>query len=174
MSDAGDAVRNAAQIEYWNEVSGPKWVALDDVINAQIEPVGVAAMDRAEVSASDRVIDVGCGCGPTSLGLARRASAGRVTGIDISGPMLARARERADAAGLANLSFERADAQTHAFEGGGTDLVFSRFGVMFFDDPVAAFANLGRALTADGRMVFACWQGLGDNAWMRVPIAAVA
>jgi len=172
MSDA--AAPNAAQIEYWNTVSGPKWVALDDVINAQIEPMGEAALGRAEVRADDRVIDVGCGCGPTSLELARRSARGRVTGVDISGPMLERARERAEEAGLSHLSFERADAQTHAFEPGGADLVFSRFGVMFFADPVAAFANLGRALASDGRLVFACWQGIGDNPWMRVPVAAVA
>ena len=174
MSDAGDDVRNAAQIEYWNEVSGPKWVALDDVINAQIEPVGEAAMDRAEVSATDRVIDVGCGCGPTSLGLARRANAGSVTGIDISGPMLERARERATAAGLANLSFEHADAQTHALIPESFELVFSRFGVMFFADATAAFANLHQALVPGGRLAFVCWQGLDRNPWMRVPLAAAA
>ncbi|MEZ4218915.1 MAG: class I SAM-dependent methyltransferase [Myxococcota bacterium] len=173
---------NAQQITYWNEVSGAKWVALHEVIDAQIEPLGTAAMDRAAPAPGERVLDVGCGCGQTSLELARRVGpSGAVEGVDISAPMLARARERARDAGLANARFHQADAQTARFGGdaegalpAGFDLVFSRFGVMFFADPQAAFANLLGALRPGGRIAWATWQALADNPWMRVPMAAAA
>jgi len=164
---------NAAQIEYWNEVTGPKWAALGDLIDAQIGPLGCTAMDRAPVVPGERVIDVGCGCGHTSLELSRRVGAeGHVLGIDISAPMLGRAHELAR--GVENVSLLEADAQTHAFEAGGADLVFSRFGVMFFDDPTAAFANLRAALRPGGRLAFVCWQGLDRNPWLALPLATVA
>jgi ubiquinone/menaquinone biosynthesis C-methylase UbiE len=97
-----------------------------------------------------------------------------VLGIDISAPMLARARERARAEKLANVVFENADAQTYAFTPDSVDLVFSRFGVMFFADPVAAFANLARALRPGGRLAFVCWQAFAQNPWMRDAVAAIA
>lgn len=165
---------NAQQIEYWNEVSGARWVALGDVIDAQIAPLGEVALARAAARAGERVLDVGCGCGATSLALARAVGAeGRVVGIDVSAPMLARARERAALEGLAQLSFVNADAQTHAFAG-DFDLLFSRFGVMFFADFPAAFANLRRALRPGGRLLFLCWRELERNPWMQVPIEAAS
>jgi SAM-dependent methyltransferase len=97
-----------------------------------------------------------------------------VTGLDISEPMLARARERAAECGLAQLTFVNGDAQTFAFDAGSRDLVYSRFGVMFFHDPTAALANLRSALRPGGRVAFACWQELGRNPWMLVPLLAVA
>lgn len=173
---------NAQQIAYWNEVSGAKWVAMNDVIDAQLEPLGAAALDRAAPTPGERVLDVGCGCGHTSLELARRVGpSGEVVGVDVSAPMLARARDRAREAGLANVRFHQADAQTVRFAADGTgdlpadfDLAFSRFGVMFFADPQAAFANLLRALRPGGRVAWATWQSLADNPWMRVPMAAAA
>ncbi len=166
---------NAEQIEYWNETSGPKWVALADVLDAQIGPLGELAMARAALRAGERVLDVGCGCGQTILELARRVGPrGHVQGIDISGPMLARARERARQGGVSNAEFLLADAQTAALERGRFDLLFSRFGVMFFADPAAAFGNLRRALVSGGRLAFVCWQPLGANPWMAVPLAAAA
>jgi SAM-dependent methyltransferase len=164
---------NAEQITYWNEETGPKWVALQELLDEQIAPLGLAAMDRAAVAAGDDVLDVGCGCGQTSLQLAERVgSDGSVLGVDLSAVMLERARERA--AGLANVTFTAADAQTHGFEAGRHDLVFSRFGVMFFEDPVAAFANLRRGLADGGRLAFVAWQELGRNPWMLVPVMAIA
>ena len=163
---------NAAQITYWNEVSGAKWVALQPVIDEQIRPLGRLAMERAALHAGERVLDVGCGCGDTSVELATRvAPGGTVTGIDISGPMLERARASARERGM-TVSFELADAQTHAFAPASVDVLFSRFGVMFFADPGAAFANLHRALRPGGRLVFVCWQSLPDNPWMAVPLGA--
>ena len=166
---------NAEQITYWNETAGAKWVELNSRIDEQIAPIGRAAIDRARVSAGEHVLDVGCGCGQTSLELAERVgSRGSVTGIDISTVMLARARERAAAFDAAQLRFENADAQIAPLEALQADLVFSRFGVMFFADPRAAFANLQRALRPGGRIAFACWQDLARNPWLLTPLMAAA
>lgn len=175
VSVAAGEKPNAAQIEYWNCLSGPKWVALGDRIDAQIEPLGRAVMDRAAVRPGQRILDVGCGCGQTTLELAERVGPkGRVVGVDVSAVMLEHARERAARAGAGNVHFLEADAQTHSFEPGGFDLVYSRFGLMFFEDPKAAFVNLGRTLRRDGRLAFVCWQPLARNPWIRVPLEAVA
>src|SRR5262245_28057109 len=124
---------NAEQITYWNETAGPEWVALEEVLDAQIRPLGEAAMDRLASARGARVLDVGCGTGQTSIELARRVGLdGRVTGIDISAPMLGRAHDRARAAGAANVGFVAADVQTHRFETASADVAFSRFGIMFF------------------------------------------
>ena len=162
---------NADQIRYWNE-SGAKWVALHDAIDLQIRPLGLRAMDRAALHAGDRALDVGCGCGATTIELARRvAPGGSVTGIDISAVMLDEARRRAAAIGAA-AQFMLADAQTYAFAPASVDVVFSRFGVMFFVNPTAAFANLRRALRPEGRLAFVCWRSLPENPWMFVPLGA--
>jgi SAM-dependent methyltransferase len=165
---------NAQQIEYWNEVSGAKWVALNDVIDAQIEPLGSAGIQQAGIRAGARVLDVGCGCGQTTLQLAEAVgSGGTVVGVDISAPMLARASERAAGSGFSNIELKNADAQTFAFDG-SFDHVFSRFGVMFFAEPERAFANLWSALKPGGRLTCLTWQALPQNPWMLVPVAAAA
>ena len=166
---------NAEQIQLWNAPGmGPKWVDLDERLNAMIGPLGNTAIDRAGVASGEAVLDVGCGCGNTTLELARRVgSSGTVTGIDISTVMLERARERIKEAGQGQVDFENADAQTHVFHA-RFDLVFSRFGVMFFADPRAAFANLRSALRPGGRLAFLCWQPVAKNPWMMVPTAAAA
>jgi ubiquinone/menaquinone biosynthesis C-methylase UbiE len=166
---------NAEQIEYWNVQAGPKWLAENARLDAMLAPLGIAALDRAKPGKGERVLDVGCGVGQTSLQLAARVGpTGSVLGVDISAPMLARARERARAEKLANVAFENADAQTYVFTPESVDLVFSRFGVMFFADPGAAFANIARALRPGGRLAFVCWQALAQNPWMRDSIAAIA
>jgi SAM-dependent methyltransferase len=166
---------NAEQVTYWNQQGGPKWVLHESLLDEQISPLGLAAMDRARVAPGERVLDVGCGCGQTSLQLAERVgAAGSVTGVDISAPMLARARERAAQLGASNLRFLEADAQEAKLGAAAFDLVFSRFGVMFFADPKAAFANLCRSLAPGGRVAFVCWQELARNPWMGVPLRAAA
>jgi len=162
---------NAEQIRYWNETLGPRWVEQGDLLDAQIAPLGVAAMERARPATGERVLDVGCGCGQTTVQLAERVGPqGSVFGVDISAPMLERARARA--AAHANVRFANADAQTHDFHE-RFDLAFSRFGVMFFADPGAAFANVRRALRPGGRVAFVCWQGIDRNPWLLVPLRAV-
>jgi SAM-dependent methyltransferase len=163
---------NAQQIQYWNETAGPKWVTLQRVLDDQIRPLGQLAMERAGLRAGERVLDVGCGCGDTTVELARRvAPGGTATGVDISAPMLERARQQAREQQVA-ARFEQADAQTHPFPPASADVVFSRFGVMFFADPTAAFANLRRTLAPGGRLAVVCWQALPENPWMFVPLGA--
>ena len=164
---------NAEQIQFWNETAGPRWVALHEFLDAQLRPLGMKTMEHARVASGERVLDIGCGCGATTVELGRRVGAsGSVTGIDLSAVMLERARQQAQDAGLANVGFVNSDAQTHTFAPRSFDLLFSRFGVMFFADPQAAFANLHGALSAGGRLTFICWQTVQDNPWMFVPFMA--
>lgn len=166
---------NAEQIRYWNEQAGPKWVAMQEQLDLQLAPLGLRGIERAAIVHGEAALDLGCGCGTTSLELARRTGeTGNVLGVDVSAPMLDVARRRARDAGLRNVRFELADAQTHQFSCASRDVAFSRFGVMFFADPVAAFANVRRALKPGGRLAFVCWQSLGLNPWMALPLAAVA
>jgi SAM-dependent methyltransferase len=176
MTDASSA--NAAQIDYWNATVGPTWVAFQERLDRQIERLGHEAMARLAPTAGERVLDVGCGCGQTTVALAGRVgAAGTVVGVDISAPMLGVARARPLPTGAARPRFRQADAQVEDLaEGveGGFDAAFSRFGVMFFADPAAAFANIRRALKPGGRLAFVCWRPLAENPWMNLPAAAAA
>ena len=166
---------NTEQSKYWNEVAGPRWVRFQEILDTELAALTQAALERARPAPGESVIDVGCGCGATALELARRVgTGGRVLGADLSEPMLDRARARAAAEDLPQLSFRRADAQVERFAPGAADLVFSRFGVMFFADPPAAFANLRAALRSGGRVTFVCWQPLAENPWVTVPLGAIA
>ena len=173
MAADPDPAANADQIAYWNAAAGETWVAQQDRLDRQLQPLGQTAMAALDPAADERLIDVGCGCGQTSLELAGAVGPdGAVLGVDISAPMLEVARRRATEAGLSNVRFLEADAQTRAFARGGADAVFSRFGVMFFGDPPAAFANLHQALRPGGRLAFVCWRPLAMNAWMQLPLRA--
>ena len=170
MSDA-----NSEQRSYWNQQAGPVWVAYQERLDRQIGPHGERALALLAAQPGERVLDLGCGCGASSLSLAAQVSpGGQVLGLDLSEPMLERARERAAAAGLSNASFRVADAQTAALEPASFDAAFSRFGVMFFADPVAAFRNVRTALRPGGRLSFVCWRPVAENDWVLVPMAAAA
>ena len=164
---------NVEEREYWDGAGGEHWASQAeryDTINGRFGERIVEALDPQP---GERVLDVGCGNGALSLTVAPRvAPGGSVCGLDLSGPMLAVARRRAEEARLDNASFEQGDAQEHPLPEAAFDAATSRFGVMFFEDPPAAFANLCRALRPDGRLVFACWQDLLRNEWLTVPSAA--
>lgn len=166
MSQAPAEAPNADQIEFWNADQGDKWVRLQDRTDAMLKPIGQAAIERLDLRPGERVLDVGCGCGTTTMEMAERVGpGGGALGADVSRPMLARARKRAAASGsIAN--FLEADAQTHDFGEASLDAVFSRVGVMFFTSPGAAFANLRRAVKPGGRLSFACWRRRADNPWI--------
>lgn len=157
---------NADQIEYWNGPEGAHWVDREAQFDAMLAPFIDRILDAAQLQPTNRVLDVGCGSGATSRGVAARAAS--VVGVDISAPMLRRAREHAAADGLTNVEFVQADAQEHAFHA-EFDVIVSRFGVMFFADPAAAFTNLAQALVPGGRLAFACWQDQFANEWVAVP-----
>ena len=167
-----DAATNADMIDYWNGETGRKWVRFQEMMDLSLLPIGQGLMDITNPVAGERAIDVGCGCGDTTIELARRvAPGGTVMGVDISAPMLARARERSGS--QPGVTFEQGDAQVREFAEGAHDLVFSRFGVMFFSDPVAAFRNLRTALKPAGRVAFVSWLPARDNAWVNIPIGIV-
>jgi SAM-dependent methyltransferase len=166
---------NAQQIELWNGPRAATWVRLQSEMDANLEAHGRAALDAIGIRPGESVLDVGCGCGATTLDVARRVGPrGLVVGLDISAPMLARAEERASLERLVRVRFDRADAQTASLGAARYDAVVSRFGVMFFDDPVAAFSNMERALRAGGRLAFVCWQSTVENPWITVPERAVS
>jgi SAM-dependent methyltransferase len=166
---------NAAQIAYWNDKAAVTWTTSQERLDELFQPLTALALDAAAPAAGEKVIDIGCGCGATVLALADRVGpTGQVLGLDISEPMSARARQRIAAANLANAQVVVSDAAIHAFPPDGADLLFSRFGVMFFADPVAAFANLHRAMRPNGRLLCAAWRPLAENPWFRVPQQAAA
>jgi SAM-dependent methyltransferase len=166
---------NAEQAKNWNETSGPAWVRRAAEVGSQIRPFGERAMARLAPARGDRILDVGCGTGETTLELGKRVgSSGRVLGLDVSRPMLEHARATAKAAELDHVAFELADAQTAALPEGAFDKLFSRYGVMFFADPRAAFANLRRALRPGAEIAFVCWRSPAENPWLVLPLMAIA
>jgi len=166
MSEAA----NAAQIAYWNDAAGQTWAEMQEALDRQLAPLGRAAMAALAPKPGERLLDIGCGAGQTTLELAAAvAPGGEVVGLDISRPLLEVARGRPATAGV---SFLEGDAQTHPFEPASFDGAFSRFGVMFFADPPAAFANIRRALKPGGRLAFVCWRGMGENPIMTAPLTA--
>jgi len=162
---------NAKEIAYWNGANGRKWVRFQESMDRMLEPLSRQAMDTAGIGAGQSVLDVGCGCGGTSLDLARRVGPdGSVTGVDISSEMLARAVARAAAETGLPLQFLNADASIESWAE-PRDHAFSRMGVMFFRDPVASFANIRRALKSAGRFTFVCWGDRARNPWRSIPMA---
>ena len=159
----------AEQAAYWNGPGGAMWLGAYDRIRRGIADFSEVALAAAGAQPGERVIDIGCGTGGTTAELAGAVGAsGHVLGVDISEPLVEAARARAPG----NATFEVADAATHAFAPASADLVFSRFGVMFFGDPVAAFRNIRRALKPSGRLVFLCWRTAAENPWGAVPMRA--
>lgn len=174
MSDSNPASDNAEQIGYWSRTGGPAWAASAARMDYELDGLGRLAIDALDPAPGGRVIDVGCGAGATSLELARRVQpAGRVLGVDLSPDLLALARVRAAASGLTGVCFVRADAQQLGLRG-WADGMFSRFGVMFFPDPVAGFAGLRGCLRPGGALAFACWQEPAANPWFGATNAVVS
>lgn len=169
-------MKNAAEfhqdmVAYWNGAGADRWIGESARTEAMLSRVAELLYVRARLHHGETVLDVGCGLGPTTVELAHRVGPdGRAIGLDVSKEMVERARRRA--AGIANIEFIAGDAAAHRFGAPFADLLFSRFGVMFFGDPSAAFTNLRRALKPNGRVLFACWRRLSENPWMLTPLLA--
>ena len=169
------SIANTDQAEHWNSGEDvAHWVTNQARYDRMNEPFAALILAAAQLRPGSQVLDVGCGCGGTTLAAARVIAPGQAVGLDLSGPMLARARASAEAAGLRNAVFQQGDAQVHPLEPARFNAVISRFGTMFFADPVAAFANIRSATRPGGRLAFVCWQPLAANQWLLVPGAALA
>jgi ubiquinone/menaquinone biosynthesis C-methylase UbiE len=166
-------IANIECFDAWNGDSGRRWAQEADRRDQVLAPVADVLLDAAGLGPAERVLDIGCGCGVTTLAAAHAiGDSGRACGLDLSGPMLDIARQRRDTAGLVNAEFVQGDAQTQGFDT-TFDVVISRFGTMFFADPVAAFANIAHGLGTAGRMCLATWQPLVANDWLTIPGAAL-
>jgi SAM-dependent methyltransferase len=164
--------QNADQISYWNGTGGQRWAERQPVQDILLQPVADLLIDRARIKAGERILDVGCGSGSTSFAFAKAVGpTGHVTGVDISAPMLSRAKENTPPG--APIEFILADATIHSFAPDSFDLLASRFGVMFFADPVLSFSNMHRAMRRSGRLAFACWREPRENPFFMVPLQAV-
>jgi ubiquinone/menaquinone biosynthesis C-methylase UbiE len=171
MEPASGHDLNADQIAYWNGPGGQHWTERQQVQDTLLAPVSDILIDRAKPGAGERIVDVGCGCGATTVAFAQRVGlSGHVLGIDISAPMLARARQIAPAE--MPVDFVLADATVYPFVSATFDLLVSRFGVMFFAEPAISFANMRRALRLSGRLTFVCWREPRDNPWLMLPLQA--
>jgi ubiquinone/menaquinone biosynthesis C-methylase UbiE len=163
--------RNADQIAYWNGPGGEHWTERQPLQDILLAPISQILIDSAAANSGERIVDVGCGCGSTSIALAQAvAPSGFVLGIDISAPMLARARQLAPK--TLPVDFVLADATVYPFDPASFDLLVSRFGVMFFAEPALSFANLRRALKPAGRLAFACWREPRENPMLMTPLQA--
>jgi SAM-dependent methyltransferase len=158
---------NVDQAAAWDGDDGDDWAEHEEQYNRTSERHTNRLFAMAGIRPTGHVLDIGCGCGDTTRRAARIATDGSALGVDLSSRMLARARERSAAEGITNTRFERADAQVYPFEESAFDLAISRFGVMFFGDPIAAFRNIRRALKPGGRVAFLAWQSLANNEWIR-------
>lgn len=163
--------QNADQIAYWNGPGGQRWADRQAAQDILLAPVLDILIDRAKPKTGERVIDIGCGSGATTVAFAEKVGpSGHVFGVDVSGPMLERARQRVTP-GL-SLEYALADATVYPFEPASFDLLASRFGVMFFADPAVSFANIRKALRPSGRLAFACWREPRENPFFMTPLQA--
>ena len=171
---SSDDAPNTQMKSYWDEEAGARWVAQQAQLDGQLAPYGDAVLEQAELRPGQRVLDVGCGCGATTVGAAEQiGSDGSLVGVDLSRAMLERTRERLGAAGYkGHLDLLVEDAQVYPFESASFDVIVSRFGVMFFDAPEAAFRNLAQATRPGERLVFSCWQTRERNVWMTTAVEA--
>jgi ubiquinone/menaquinone biosynthesis C-methylase UbiE len=164
--------QNADQIAYWNGPGGQRWTDRQQMQDIMLAPVADILIDRADVKPDERVVDIGCGCGAIAVTLAEKVGPkGHVLGIDVSAPMLQRARQVAPKD--APIDFVLADATVYPFDPASADLLVSRFGVMFFAEPTESFANLRKTLRSSGRLTFVCWREPRENPWLMTPLQAV-
>ena len=167
------SIVNHDQKEFWNDIKGKLWVEMQERIDSMLSPFGEKALRTLNPQKGEKILEIGCGTGTMTLALAEHVkTSGKILAADISHPMLELAISRGKAAPLKCISFVEADAQVYTFPTGQFDALFSRFGVMFFEDPIAAFRNFHGAVRKGGRLVYVCWADRKDNPWIRIPTGA--
>ena len=165
---------NKNQKDFWSGKGGDIWVERQNAMDTMLSPLGEAALNKLNFNEEENVLDIGCGCGHTTLNIAKRIGpSGSVTGLDISEPMLKRAKESAVEMSTTNTSFKCVDVQTEDLGDQIYSAAFSRFGVMFFEDSIAAFKNINKSLISGGYLSFVCWQSPAVNPWQSLFIQEV-
>ena len=165
---------NKNQKDFWSGKGGDIWVERQNAMDTMLSPLGEAALNKLNFNEEENVLDIGCGCGHTTLNIAKRIGpSGNVTGLDISEPMLKRAKESAFEMSITNTFFKCVDVQTEDLGDQIYSAAFSRFGVMFFEDSIAAFKNINKSLISGGYLSFVCWQSPAVNPWQSLFIQEV-
>ena len=165
--------KNAKQKDFWSGKGGDYWVEKQSEMDIMLNPLGEKALAKLDLQSNSKVLDIGCGCGATTLEIAQIVSDGAVTGLDISVPMLDKAKSEAKIQGIANVDFKVVDVQVEQLAYEEYDSVYSRFGVMFFDDPFEAFKNIFSSVKAGGELSFVCWQDPSLNPWQSLSLQVI-
>ena len=165
--------KNAKQKEFWSGKGGDYWVVKQNEMDIMLNPLGEKALAKLDLKSNSKVLDVGCGCGATTLEIAKKVSDGTVTGLDISVPMLDQAKSEASIQGISNVDFRVVDVQVEQLASKEYDYVYSRFGVMFFEDPFEAFRNISSSVKEGGKLSFVCWQDPYLNPWQSLSIQVI-
>ena len=165
--------KNIKQRQFWSGAGGDVWVNKQREMDIMLNPLGDRVIERLDLKSDAKIIDIGCGCGATTLEIAKKITQGEILGVDISEPMLDKAAETAREMSLSNISFEVKDVQVDVMPQNYFDVAFSRFGVMFFEDPFEAFKNIHSSLKEDGLLIFVCWQNASLNPWQSLSIQVI-
>ena len=165
--------KNAKQKDFWSGKGGDYWVEKQSEMDIMLNPLGEKALAKLDLKSNSEVLDIGCGCGATTLEIAKRVSEGTVTGLDISVPMLDKAESEASIQDIANVDFKVVDVQVDQLASEKYDYVYSRFGVMFFDDPYEAFKNIFSSIKEGGELSFVCWQDPSLNPWQSLSVQVI-
>ena len=165
--------KNIKQRQFWSGAGGDVWVNKQREMDIMLNPLGDRVIERLDLKSDSKIIDIGCGCGATTLEIAKKITHGEILGVDISEPMLDKATETAKEMSLSNISFEVKDVQMDVMPQNYFDIAFSRFGVMFFEDPFEAFKNIHSSLKEDGLLSFVCWQNASLNPWQSLSIQVI-
>ena len=163
---------NLKQKEFWSGSGGDVWVNKQSEMDIMLNPLGTKAISKLDLSKATKIIDIGCGCGATTLEIAKQLGEGEIIGVDISEPMLARAAKNASDQSLSNANFQVLDVQVDDMPS-DFDIAFSRFGVMFFEDPYQAFSNIYKSLKENGQLSFVCWQNPPLNPWQSLSLQVI-
>ena len=165
--------KNIKQKQFWSGAGGDVWVDKQREMDIMLNPLGRKAIEQLVLEEHTKILDIGCGCGATAIEIAKMVPKGHVTGLDISIPMLDRAEKFASEMSLSNIDFQVKDVQTEEINSNHYDIAFSRFGVMFFEDPYEAFKNINQSIKENGQLVFVCWQHSSLNPWQSLSLQVI-